>query len=388
MTVCRLLDVSRLVSRAGLVLTGVDRVELAYLKQIAKTENAFGLARTALGYVLLDQSGLKALLDAIESDEWGAPDALSRFNRRLTPAARRGQSLVRRHAAARCRRRGLAGMLAKQLEPGFAYYNVGHSNLTARTLQAVGAGEGKASVLIHDTIPLDWPDMQRDGTVESFGRKLAAAGANAQRLIASTQTVKQDVGRHVANVPVVIVAPLGVEMPEVSAVLPMSKPETPYFLTVGTIEPRKNHALLLNVWENWPDAPPLLICGRRGWKNEDVFVRLDEGIAGVQEHSDVSDGQIAHLMAGAQALLFPSFAEGYGLPPVEALARGTQVVVADLPACREVLGDDAVYLDPHDRYAWENALKNIALAPRSGTKRTRVPPDWDTHFKLVFTDGW
>ncbi len=388
MAVPRLLDLTRLVSRAGLVHTGVDRVEFAYLKQFAADPSANAVVRTALGYVLLDQGGMRAFVAAHQSGDWGQVDLLSRLNRRLTDAAKRGQSLVRRHARARCRPNGLPRMLGKHLPGSFAYYNVGHSNLTQRMLLSVGGAGGRSSVLLHDVIPLDWPDLQREGTAKAFARKVALIAALADRVICSTRAVVADMGRHMADMPPHVVAPLGVELAKPEPIPPVLDTNSPYFVILGTIEPRKNHALLLDIWESWEAPPNLLICGRRGWKNADVFARLDAGIAGVKEVQDLTDGQIISLLGGARALLFPSFAEGYGLPPVEAAALGTPVVVSDLPACREILGKDAIYLDPNDRDAWEKTLKNMSLAAQIGTKMTRVPPDWDTHFKLVFTDGW
>ncbi len=388
MTVTRLLDLTRLVSRAGLVQTGVDRVEFAYLNAVAKQPNGFGLVRTALGFILLDQSGMRALCTAIETDTWGKVDLLSRANRRLTDAAKRGQSLARRHALARCRPNGLGKMLARHMPGGFCYYNVGHSNLTQRVLLGVSGAGGHVSVLIHDTIPLDWPDMQRVGTSASFARKLQLTDAYADRIVVSSNAVADDLGRHLNGDKTVVAAPLGVTLAEPKPIPPDLDTDRPYFVALGTIEPRKNHALLLDVWEGWNDPAQLFICGRRGWNNEAVFARLDAGVAGVRECPELDDGQIATLLTGARALLFPTFAEGYGLPPIEALAHGTPVVVSDIPALREVLGDAAVYLDPTDRNGWEKTIKNMSLAKTNGTKMTRVPPDWDTHFKLVFTDEW
>ena len=387
-TTPRLLDVTRLISRAGLVQTGVDRVEAAYLRRILDDPIAFGLARTALGYVVINHDGLGALAKAIDSGDWGRPDVLSRMNRKLNAAAKLGQSFVRRHAIGRCRPNGLLKTLRRCMPPKFAYYNVGHSNISQRTILSVADAGGRSSVLIHDTIPLDWPEMQRHGTVAAFARKVAVVCSHADRVIVSTHSVAADLARHVTDIPPLVVAPLGVTVPRKEPISRRLDTESPYFVTVGTIEPRKNHALLLDIWDAWDDPPNLFVCGRRGWKNAAVFARLDAGVNNVTEVAELSDGQLASLVEGARALLFPSFAEGYGLPPIEAAALGTSALVADLPACREVLGDGAVYLDPTDRYAWENAIKNMALTDKDDAKSPRVPPDWDTHFKLVFTDGW
>lgn len=388
MTSARLLDLTRLTSRAGLHHTGVDRVEAAYLHAFLEADvPAFGLVRTALGFVLLDRTGLAAFA----AGHWGRIDLLSRWNRRLSGAAKRGQSLVRRHAIARARSGGLQGMLRKHLPARYSYYNTGHSNLTETTLRAVSGSGGLSSVLIHDTIPLDFPQMQRDGTVATFRAKLAAA-AQANRIICTTHAVAADVLRHL---PVrdgqrqqPTVAQLGVTLPDLTGPVPPDLPAQPYFVVLGTIEPRKNHALLLDIWESWPGAPSLVMIGKRGWKNEDVFARLTAGIPGVVERADIADADLGHWIAGARALLMPSFAEGFGLPPAEALALGTPAIVADLPACQEVLGKGAVYVKPSDRYLWEKEIKDLAQSPKPKTPIPYVPPQWREHFNTVLTVGW
>ena len=390
----RLLDVSRLVSRAGLVATGVDRVELAYLDALIAAGDGptFGLCRTALGFVLLDRRGMIALRRAIDTGAFPPPDLLSRLNRRLTPAARQGQSLVRRHAIGRCRRGGLTRMLRRRMPQPFTYLNVGHSNLTRQVLRAVRACPGaRIAVLIHDTIPLDWPDLQRPGTVPQFAAKLAAAQAQADLIICTSEACAADVRRHMAKcgrMPRLVTAHLGVTVPGPVAedIPPGVMPLRPYFMVVGTIEPRKNHALLLDLWDDWgPGAPDLLICGRRGWRNAAVFARLDAGVPHVREVADLTDGAIAALLDRSAGLLFPSLAEGFGLPPVEAAARGVPVVCADLPACRELLGNCAVYVDPQDRYSWEKEIKRLLQSPPGNRSDRLVPPDWSAHFSTVLS---
>ena len=388
----RLLDVSRLASRAGQVATGVDRVELAWLRALTRdgATPVFGLCRTALGFVLLDRVGLLALGQAFVTQDFPKPDLLSRLNRRLTDPARRGQSFVRRHGIARAHRAGLKRLL-RRVPDGFTYINVGHSNLTRPVCRAVKARRGaRVAVLIHDTIPLDWPQLQRDGTVAQFRTRLEVARRFADRIICTSDACAADVRRHLGvAAPPMVTARLGVDTPRPAPEeIPLGlMPLRPYFVILGTIEPRKNHALLLDVWDDWgPGAPELLICGRRGWRNADVFARLDAGVPHVTEAPDLSDGAVAALLQGSQGLLFPSLAEGYGLPPLEAAALGVPVICAELAACRELLGDWAVYADAQDRYSWAKEIKRLMQhAPRDRTDRLD-PPDWPAHFRTAL-DG-
>ncbi|MFZ3580752.1 glycosyltransferase family 4 protein [Loktanella sp. DJP18] len=382
----RLLDVSRLASRAGQVATGV---ELAYLRALTAdgATPVFGLCRTALGFVLLDRFGLLALGQAFSTRDFPKPDILSRLNRRLSGPARLGQSFVRRQAVARSTR-GRLKRLLRRMPAGFTYLNVGHSNLTAPICRAVKAQpDARIAVLIHDTIPLDWPDMQRPGTVAQFKARLAVARKFADRIICTSDACASDVRRTMAGtVPPIVVAHLGVDMPRPAEeeVLIGLMPLRPYFVMLGTIEPRKNHALLLDIWENWgPGAPELLICGGRGWGNADVFARLDAGVPHVKEVANLTDRAIAALLSGSKGLLFPSFAEGFGLPPLEAAALGVPVICADLAACRELLGDWAVYVNAQDRYSWTKEITRLMQTTPQDREGSLVPPDWSAHFRTA-----
>jgi len=113
----RLLDMSRLLSRAGRVLTGVDRVERAYLDAlIASKVPAFGLIRTPLGFLLLDESGMQKLAAKIDGDvSWGPASRLAKVFSKLPPELQRALTDARKLAVARCTRRGLGQMLKRHL---------------------------------------------------------------------------------------------------------------------------------------------------------------------------------------------------------------------------------------------------------------------------------
>ena len=145
-------------------------------------------------------------------------------------------------------------------------------------------------------------------------------------------------------------------------------PGTParYMLHVGTIEPRKNIELLLEVWESWvaedPSAPALVLCGRRGWKSDALLAAFERAAAAgwLQHPGYVEDDALAALYRGALAVVCPSLYEGFGLPLIEALAAGTPVVASDIPVFREVAGAAAVFAPVHDRAAWKRALVELA----------------------------
>lgn len=378
-----LIDLTRLVSRLGRgAATGIDRVELAYLDHfLAGDAPLFGLVRTGLGFLLLDCQGCRDLAGLYHGQDrmpqvtrwaWMLRDPMRHAALRWV----RQRALARRPAAL------IAGLLRKLPSPCI-YWNLGHANLSHDTLAAL-AGM-KTVVLIHDTIPLDYPQYCRPDQIAPFARKIAAVSRYADLVIHISNDARTKTEAHFAKlgrVPQGVTAHLGVTLAP-AAPMPQS---SPYFVALGTIEPRKNHALLFDIWEKTGNLPPLHVIGAKGWAAPALFAQMDRLMARnlVIHHPNLDDARAMGLLAGAQALLFPSLAEGYGLPPLEAASLGVPVLANDLPVLREVLGDLAVYLDVTDRYSWTQAITDIR--PNRGVLKNKSrSPTWSQHFKTVLT---
>ena len=195
----------------------------------------------------------------------------------------------------------------------------------------------------------------------------------------------------------ICVAHFGADAPDIFGDTREDVPDRPYFVYISTIEPRKNHLLLLNIWrrmiEQLGDAAPVLVLiGRRGWENENVIDMLERGelLRGhVIEAGEVSDNRMQALVAHARAMLMPSFAEGFGMPVVEALAAGVPVICSDIVAHREVGGDAPDYIDPLDGLGWMRAIDAYAM-PGSAERAAQVAriaawraPTWPDYFDIV-----
>jgi alpha-1,2-rhamnosyltransferase len=119
---------------------------------------------------------------------------------------------------------------------------------------------------------------------------------------------------------------------------------------VGTIEPRKNHALVLDAFERFWAAggtAALVVIGRRGWQCEATLRRFTALAAAGKPFThigDATDADLHYAYRHARCLIFPSVAEGFGLPIVEALAQGLPAIASDIPVHREVGGDLATYI--------------------------------------------
>ena len=191
-------------------------------------------------------------------------------------------------------------------------------------------------------------------------------------------------------------APFGADLPVAAGdgVPPIGRP---YFVYVGTIEARKNHLLLLNLWRRLSRdlgerAPVLVLVGQRGWEVENVIDMLDRCPAlrdTVIEHNALPDAAMVPLLRGARALLLPSFAEGFGFPVIEALQLGVPVLCSDIPALRETGGAVPEFLDPLDGPGWHRAILDYAApeSPRRAAQLARLaawrPPRWDAYFATV-----
>jgi glycosyltransferase involved in cell wall biosynthesis len=394
----RLLDLTRSVRRAGRNPTGIDRVERAYLARLIEDPiPLFGLIRTRLGYLLLDQEGCRRLQAKLEGVEpWGPPDRLSRWLSGHDRARRIAEADARRLATRRCLPSGLGRLPGKALPPDTAYLNVGHSGLSLAALRALRQAGLRTGILLHDVIPLEHPALQRQGTAAAFEAKLRAVSEAADLVIynsADTQRRAEALLAGFGRVPPALSAHLGIE-----AAPPPPHPvagDRPHFVALGTIEPRKNHALLLDFWallaRRMPaaDLPRLHICGARGWCNKAVFDRLDalpaDGV--ITEHNDLGDAEVTALIAGSAGLLQPSLAEGFGLPVVEAAALGVPVLCLPLPVYREVLGDIPIYLAESDRYLWADAVESLSKGLGSRVQAVPgavfEPPRWSDHFNAV-----
>jgi len=196
-----------------------------------------------------------------------------------------------------------------------------------------------------------------------------AAAAQASHIVCPTQATANDVATHLGFDPKrTTVIPFGSDhVPSQPGPRPLSDP---YLLTVGTIEPRKNHRRLLAAWRTLPaPRPRLVVLGRRGWECDAIVADLEQAVRdeGVVWYENVDDATVYGFMAHAQALVYPSQLEGFGFPPLEALALGTPVVAGDTPALTEVLGDAVRYCDPLNSEELAAALRAVVVD--DGTER-------------------
>lgn len=160
----------------------------------------------------------------------------------------------------------------------------------------------------------------------------------------------------------------------------------PYFIHVGTLQPRKNLGLLIETWDalrqTMESPPQLLLAGRRGWLYSSLFESIRaRGLGDLIKLADyVERDDLPALYSGSVALTFPSLYEGFGLPPLEAMSCGTPVLASNASSLPEVVGDASILLDPHDPAAWTNALSRVITDPQLRAEMSRKGLERAAHF--------
>jgi alpha-1,3-rhamnosyl/mannosyltransferase len=153
---------------------------------------------------------------------------------------------------------------------------------------------------------------------------------------------------------------------QLRAVLARFGLDRPYLLSVGTIEPRKNLPFLVEVFEQLQDFDGyLVLAGGLGWKYEPILERLrnSKRRADIRHLAYVGDAELPSLYAGASAFLMTSFYEGFGFPPLEAMACGTPVVSSDGGSLREVLAGAATICSGFHADLWAESVRSVLGDP-------------------------
>ena len=195
----------------------------------------------------------------------------------------------------------------------------------------------------------------------------------AERILVNSRFVERELrafGRSLGCEPgdIVLVRP-GCDLSGVDAApeLPAGLAKGRFALFVGTIEPRKGHDMILDVWCRLLDKGvpqrrdfKLVLVGQRGWKVDGLMHRLDKPVfAGNLLHiAGADDATLAALYRDAAFCLLPSEDEGFGMPVIEAFARGKAIIASDAGALPEVVGGLSPCLPPGDSAAWFALLEH------------------------------
>ena len=267
-----------------------------------------------------------------------------------------------------------------------------HGQLAA--IERFAAVGGAVVPVIHDVTPLTHPDYFPNSSVLPFVQGVARILPVACGVLTVSRAVMADVGRYCAeqgygHLPLDyaysgadIAQPtqnsIAAVRPEINAHC-QSRP----FLMVGTVEPRKGYQTALDAYELYQQAGgrrPLVIVGRLGWKEIDIVARMRAVAASsgsVFFYPDASDAELAALYRDADALIFASHYEGFGLPLVEAMHQGLPIIASDIPVFQEIGRDYPAYFHVGNAEDLCRALREHDQAGDGGRKPPRPWPTWD-----------
>ncbi|VWX53856.1 glycosyltransferase family 1 protein [Novosphingobium sp. 9U] len=384
-----ILDISRLISRVRYSTpSGVDRVEMAYARGLLAHYGdalTFAAVHPSGLYGRLPRKAALAYLDELDQ-RWSSQDEHPRQRSLLSVMPQLAKLLPSR---------------AKAVLPNAVYVQASPHHLInlAKVERILAREQARFLCMVHDLIPIEFPEYARPGGAALHQRRIETVAATADAVIVNSAATARSVQPWLDRGnrrPTIDVALLGTE-PLRAGNAPAQGDGRPYFVCLGTIEPRKNHLLLLHLWRHFAETlppaeiPRLVVIGRRGWENEqivDMLERCPALVGHVEELSGCSDASLARWLRGARALLMPSFAEGYGMPVAEALSVGTPVICSTIAALGEVGGDVPEYLDPLDGPGWAAAiLDHAARGPRYAAQLERLTrwhaPTWGEHMAIV-----
>jgi glycosyltransferase involved in cell wall biosynthesis len=297
----------------------------------------------------------------------------------LTPPARRPRTLAQR--------------ISLQATVQAVYYPLllgrqarrGHVELVhhPRHLVPPTLGLSAPSVItIHDVLPLREPKYFSPAIMANFRALAPRAARRAALVLTGSEHSRQEISELLAVDPRrIVVTPYGVDRrfapspPRPEWLRERFGIQGRYVLCVGTVEPRKNLVGAVRAFAALSarrSEISLVAVGAHGWGSPGLEAEIALVRAPVVQTGFVSDDELVWLLGGAACFLYPSWAEGFGFPPLEAMACGTPVVVSDRTSLPEVVADAGLLVDPADVQAMAAALDRVlGSAALAETMRTR-----------------
>lgn len=231
--------------------------------------------------------------------------------------------------------------------------------------------KGKKIVTIHDMSFLRYPEFSEDRNLDYLSLFIHDTVRRADAIITVSEFSKRETAELLElDSARIFATPLGitpacVRPPDEAIVKARQtlKLDRPYLLSVGTLEPRKNIPFLIEVFEHMTGFDgDLVIAGMKGWKVQPILQRIQDSTCRdrIRYLEYIPDGALFPLYAGAELFVITSFYEGFGLPPLEAMACGTPVVSSTGGSLPEMLtGPAAVLISGFDASSWAATLSSL-----------------------------
>lgn len=227
--------------------------------------------------------------------------------------------------------------------------------------------KGKVVASIHDMSFMRYPEFTEEKNLAYLTRGIKRTIDSADAIITISKFSAEEIEYFFPSAKgKVFYSHLGIaqnfspsSVEKIDAVKQKYKLERPYVITVGTIEPRKNHLLLVDAFEQIAaQGIDLVVVGGIGWKSDKIMERLTTSKFAPQIHvlNHLGDGELPALYSGASVFALPSYYEGFGFPPLEAMGCGTPVVSAPGGSLKEVIEDAGIIVEDYNADAWATEL--------------------------------
>ena len=235
--------------------------------------------------------------------------------------------------------------------------------------------KGKKITVFHDMVCYDHPETMNLKTKIMLKLCLKSSARRADRIVTVSQFSKKQIIKYLkVDENKIDVMPNGVDLDIFRSDISDEQKEKvkrkygiegKYLLYLGMLEPRKN---ILGILEGYiglcgrmKDAPKLVLAGGKGWLYESIFEKVRKNkIEEKVIFTGYVDGEdIAAMMGGAEVFVFPSIYEGFGIPPLEAMACGTPVITSNNTSLPEVMGDCGILVDPYNYGEIADAMERI-----------------------------
>ncbi len=258
---------------------------------------------------------------------------------------------------------------------------------------------------VYDTSFLDIPEATTEANRLVCFQGMLEASLYADHLVMISQATWERFLHYFPHYPQerTTIIPLGSrptiqELPETESALLLQKMgvvQGPFWLGVGTVEPRKNYQLLIEAYAQWREtsgqAWPLYIAGGRGWLESAIYQAVEKYSLTdcVKFLGYVSDEELAALYSSCFAFVYPSLYEGFGLPVLEAMTCGAPVIVSNSTSLPEVAGEAGFYINPQQASSLNQQMKalsaqqSLRLKWREASRRQAARFSWSQAAKLT-----
>ena len=399
-------DITRFIARLDEnTPTGIDRVDIHYAKSILDSKKEIYYLTIIKGVFCAVEKKYGDSIVKYLYDKWILSKKVSFQKKTLSINDASKVPLIKKTIGrfAKCIDKNVFELITKK--PNGCYVNISHYGVGKVEAYYVFKTLGKMKLIffLHDLIPIDFPEHVNEPDEEQHKIRVKAMALFADIIIVNSQFTqkrlynfcdKQNITR-----PKCLINKIGIEDRFLDVDI-SNKPivQGDYFIYVSTIESRKNHILLLNVWRDMIEKnklasiPKLIFVGKNGWKNDSAMYMMNR-CPYLQNHvfhlQGLSDNELIQLVANSTALLFPSFTEGWGMPLVEAIELNTPVICSAIEIFHEAGKDLLTYVPLIESLGWQNEILKFASDKRYRASKIEKMkaykmPRWDTHFETFY----